>query len=155
MTGQKTFCTTPLCGERIQCLFDVCNYCLDPEESRVSRIDVSEPPGFHCFPHDIPVSLISMQHFLRWNEDAKHGRHWQTLMWLPSPVSGAVRIMPAVGRGVPGTSTGVIETDSASTQLPILHSKSGWSVLSGSDSHLLPGTHCILCAYTSAHFSKK
>lgn len=32
---------------------------------------------------------------------------------MTSPVAGAVRIMPAVGRGVPGTSTGVIETDSA------------------------------------------
>lgn len=37
-------------------------------------------------------------------------------MWMTSPVAGAVRIMPAVGHGVPGTSTGVIETDSAFTQ---------------------------------------
>lgn len=35
---------------------------------------------------------------------------------MTSPVAGAVRIMPAVGRGVPGTSTGVIETDSAIAQ---------------------------------------
>lgn len=37
--------------------------------------------------------------------------HRQTFKWMTSPVAGAVRIMPAVGRGVPGTSTGVIETD--------------------------------------------
>lgn len=32
---------------------------------------------------------------------------------MTSGVAAAVRIMPAVGRGVPVTSTGVIETDSA------------------------------------------
>lgn len=35
---------------------------------------------------------------------------------MTSLVAGAVRIMPAVGHGVPGTSTGVIETDSVFTQ---------------------------------------
>lgn len=45
-----------------------------------------------------------------------------------SPVTGAVRIMPAVGHGVPGTSTGVIETDSVFTQRCVTHTKSGWTV---------------------------
>lgn len=40
---------------------------------------------------------------------------------MTSPVAGAVRIMPAVGHGVPGTSTGVIETDSALTQHSVRH----------------------------------
>lgn len=35
---------------------------------------------------------------------------------MTSAVAGAVRIMPAVGHAVPGTSTGVIETDSVFTQ---------------------------------------
>lgn len=38
-------------------------------------------------------------------------------------VAGAVRIMPAVGHGVPGTSTGVIETDSAFTQHSVRQSQ--------------------------------
>lgn len=40
---------------------------------------------------------------------------------MTSPVAGAVRIMPAVGHGVPGTSTGVIETDSVFTQRRLIH----------------------------------
>lgn len=40
---------------------------------------------------------------------------------MTSPVTGAVRIMPAVGHGVPGTSTGVIETDSVFTQRCLIH----------------------------------
>lgn len=50
-------------------------------------------------------------------------------MWMTSPVAGAVRIMPAVGHGVPGTSTGVIETDSAFTLHSVMRSKSGWAVV--------------------------
>lgn len=42
---------------------------------------------------------------------------------MTSSVAGAVRIMPAVGHGVPGTSTGVIETDSVFTLLFVVHSK--------------------------------
>lgn len=59
--------------------------------------------------------------------------------------------MPAVGRGVPGTSTGVIETDSVFTQRSVTHSKSGWTVLSSCDSHLVPDTNSIQCAYRSAN----
>lgn len=47
-------------------------------------------------------------------------RHWQTSMWMTSSVAGAVRIMPAVGHGLPGTSTGVIETDSVFSQPSVI-----------------------------------
>lgn len=54
----------------------------------------------------------------------KHTGESQTgfFIRMTSPVAGAVRIMPAVGHGVPGTSTGVIETDSALTQHSVRHS---------------------------------
>lgn len=42
---------------------------------------------------------------------------------MTSAVAGAVRIMPAVGRGVPETSAGVIETDSVFTQPTPIHLK--------------------------------
>lgn len=42
---------------------------------------------------------------------------------MTSSVAGAVRIMPAVGLGVPGTSTGVIETESVFTQRCAIHLK--------------------------------
>lgn len=53
---------------------------------------------------------------------------------MTSPVAGAVRIMPAVGHDVPGTSTGVIKTDSVFTQRCVIQSKSGSAVLSRCDS---------------------
>lgn len=62
-----------------------------------------------------------------------------------SSVAGAVRIMPAVGLSVPGTSTGVIETESVFTQRCAIHLKLGCTELKGCDGHLLVGNHCIQC----------
>lgn len=68
------------------------------------------------FPHKLLFQDCIVLHF-----DVRFGVYSHSERWMASPVTGAVRIMPAVGRGVPETSTGVIETDSVSTQPPYIY----------------------------------
>ena len=77
-------------------------------------------------------------------------KYWQTFQWMTLTVTGAVRIMPAVGRGIPGTSTGVIEIDSGFTQQCYTF-RISWTVLSICDGHLVSPIQLHAEAHTDMH----